>query len=118
MELYVYMNICMYIYICKHIRTYIYLTWAQAPRALAPGLPGRADVTGQPRGQGQGPGPGPQGNPLAGVQAKSPGASMGAMAIFLGTFLPWAPFCHGSHGIVHAFLPRLPWYFSMPRASK
>ena len=27
--------------------------------ALAPGLPGRADVPGQPRGQGPGPGPGP-----------------------------------------------------------
>ena len=44
--------------------------------------------------------------------------AMGAMAFFQGTFLPRAPFCHGSRGIVHAVLLWLPWYVSMPRHSK
>ena len=53
-----------HIYIYTYTYTYIYVhTYTLGPRpgarALAPGLLGRADVTGQPRGQGPGPGPGP-----------------------------------------------------------
>ena len=51
-------------------------------------------------------------------RALAPGLPGHIRGIFQGTFLPWAPFCHGSQGIVHAFLPWLPWYVSMPRASK
>ena len=38
--------------------------------------------------------------------------------IFQGVLLPWPPFCHGSHGMSHAFSPWLPWHFPMPWPSK
>ena len=43
--------------------------------------------------------------------------AMGAMTFVCGTFLPWSPFCNGSHDIVHASLPWIPWHLSMSRPS-
>ena len=58
--IYAYTHIYIYTYTYTYIYVHTYtLGPGPGPRALAPGLPGRAGVTGQPRGQGPGPGPGP-----------------------------------------------------------